>query len=134
MRELKLSALKGACESQRDKFKKLFGKSVMVTEELAIKHAQDFDWSWAAKYLLSEPARAEYERVRAPALAVYNNVLTAAWAEYSRATEPAWAEYSRAIATALEEYDKANATARAEYNKAMAPAFAKAYIGDGETQ
>ena len=37
MRELKLSALKGACAAQRAKFKELFGESVMVTEELAVQ-------------------------------------------------------------------------------------------------
>jgi hypothetical protein len=167
MRELKLSALEGACKPQRVKFKKLFGKKVIVTEELAIKHAQDFDWGWAANSLLSATAWVKYKRVRAPAREEYDKANATAWAKYSKAKATAWAkydrsrapvwakysraiatawaeykntttpareEYSRAIVTALEEYNKAEEPARAECNKAMASAFAKAYIGDGETK
>ena len=60
----------GACHSQVDKFNKIFGdKSVAVTVELCVAHAQDFNWDWAANNLLTAPAEAEYDRVVAPAWA-----------------------------------------------------------------
>jgi hypothetical protein len=64
-RELTLAALKarGACADQRVLFRKLFGRSVLVTPELCAKHAQVFNFHWAARHLLSAPAQAEYERV-----------------------------------------------------------------------
>ena len=81
---------KGACQDQRDKFKEIFGSQVEVTLDLCIKHAQDFDFNWAANHLLPSTAEAEYARVRAPA-----------WAEYERVTAPARAEYERAMASAF---------------------------------
>ena len=64
-----LSQLKSlnACKSQVDKFSELFGESVDVTPELCVSHAQDFDWGWAAKNLLTDSAWAEYKRVTARA-------------------------------------------------------------------
>ena len=58
---------KRACASQLAKFESLFGDSVVVTRELCIRHAADFDFDWAAEHLLSAPAWAEYRRARAPA-------------------------------------------------------------------
>lgn len=47
----------GACSLQVAKFRRRFGtRAVKVTEALCVKHAQVFDWSWAAVYLL--PTRA----------------------------------------------------------------------------
>ena len=60
----------GDCEEQTERFRELFGAEVLVTVELAAKHASDFDWNWAAMKLLSAPARAAYEAAMAPAEAV----------------------------------------------------------------
>ena len=79
-RTLTLAQLKGTCAQQRALFRKLFGTSVEVTEALAVEHADSFDWTWAANKLLSAPARAEYEKVRAAAWAEYDKVRAAAWA------------------------------------------------------
>ena len=75
---------KRACASQLAKFESLFGDSVVVTRELCIRHAADFDFDWAAEHLLSAPAWAEYRRARAPALV-----------EYRRARAPAFFDAAR---------------------------------------
>lgn len=44
----------GACGDGLRKFRKHFPEtSVVITEELCVKHARDFDWHWAATELLS---------------------------------------------------------------------------------
>jgi cell division septum initiation protein DivIVA len=112
---------KGACPDQVRLFRKRFGKSVSVTVALCVKVAQDFDLGWAASNLLSAPALAEYERVRAQALAEYERVRAQALAEYERVRAQAWAEYERVRAQAW-----------AEYERVRAQAFAQAYINDQE--
>ncbi len=72
----------GACRDQRAEFARLFGRSVVVTEALAIEHANVFDWRWAAHHLLHDAARADFEKVCAPALAKYEKVCDAARAKY----------------------------------------------------
>ena len=99
---------KGACSSQVELFRSMFGEQVRVTQKLCASVADKFDFIWAASHLLSAPALAEYERACAPARAEYERVRASAWAECDRACAPAWAEYQRA----------------------RAPAFAKAYNGD----
>ena len=151
---LKLATLVelGACESQTGLFKEKFGESVRVTEKLCEKVAALFDLNWAARHLLTAPARAEYERVRAPACAEYERVRAQACAQFERVRAPACAEYERVRAPACAQYERVRAPARAQYERVtaparaqydrvtaqaraecqrvMAPAFAKLYIGD----
>ena len=128
-----------ACSEQVDRFRELFGKSIEVTEAAAIEYASEFDWDWAAAYLLSHSAQAEYDRVRAlaqveydrvaaPARAEYRRVTAPARAEYDRVTAPAWAEYERVTAPAWAEYDRVTALALAEYDRVIAKTFARLYI------
>ena len=97
---------RSACTGQRDLFEKLFGASVEITKELCIKHASDFDWTWAARNFLS----------------------ASAWAEYDKARASAQVEYDKARASAAAEYNKARASAQVEYGKARASAFADAAL------
>jgi cell division septum initiation protein DivIVA len=122
-RTLTLATLKkkGACKEQVVLFRKMFGKSVEITEALCVEHAAVFSWGWAAENLLTAAALAEYQRVRAAALAEYQRVTAAALAECERVTAPAWAEYARVTAAAL-----------AEYERVKAATWARAYIGDKE--
>ena len=78
----------GACEEQVEKFEHLFGPSVIVTEALCVKHAQDFSWNWAAGKLLSAPA----------------------WEAYDEAATSAWKAYYKAIAPARKARDEAVAS------------------------
>ena len=70
-RTLTLATLKkkGACSDQRALFRKMFGKSVEITEALCVERAAAFNWVWAAENLLTAPAEAEYKRVTAQAWA-----------------------------------------------------------------
>jgi hypothetical protein len=92
---------KGACEGQALRFKALFPDGCTVTAALCGTHTSEFEWSWAAKNLLSPSARAEYMRARAPAWAGYERACAPAWAEYEQACAPALAEYKRACAEAF---------------------------------
>jgi hypothetical protein len=56
---------KGACDSQLNEFKRLFGTaSVEVTPALCRKYAGVFDWDWAADNLLSEALQDQYHEAR----------------------------------------------------------------------
>jgi hypothetical protein len=70
-RTLTLATLKkkGACSEQVALFRKMFGRSVEITEALCVEHASVFSWGWAARNLLTAPACAEYDRVTAAAWA-----------------------------------------------------------------
>jgi hypothetical protein len=81
----------GACPNQVKLFYELFGAQVYVTVKRAESVADKFDFSWAANKLLSAPARAEYDRVRAQAGAEYDRVRAPARAEYDRVTAQAFA-------------------------------------------
>jgi len=121
-RKLKLL---GACRPQIALFKELGGDTKKITRALCLKHASQFNWTWAAQHLLSPPACAEYERVRAPAWVEYERVQAPAWAEYKRVQAPAWAEYERMQASAWAEYKRVEAPAWAEYKRVQAPALAE---------
>jgi cell division septum initiation protein DivIVA len=106
-----LAQLRTACRSQRDRFEELFGDSVEITEALAVHHASDFDWEWAAENLFTDEARAEYGRVIASARAEYDRVIASARAEYGRVIASARAEYDRVAASAWAEFDRVAASA-----------------------
>ena len=72
---------RSACTGQRDLFEKLFGASVEITKELCIKHASDFDWTWAAKNFLSAPAQVEYDKALASAQVEYGKACASAFAD-----------------------------------------------------
>ena len=72
---------RSACTRQRDLFEKLFGASVEITKELCIKHASDFDWTWATKNFLSAPAQVEYDKARASAQVEYGKACASAFAD-----------------------------------------------------
>ena len=76
LRHLKL---KGACSEQVALFQKHFGQGGEVTLEKCLSVADVFDWSWAARNLLSPAADTEYERAKASALAEYERAKAAAF-------------------------------------------------------
>jgi hypothetical protein len=100
----------GACQEQRELFRQLFPKGTEVTEELCVRHAQDFDWEWAAENLL------DY----------------AAWKAYRAAETSAWRVYTDTMASAWEVYDDTRASAETAYTDTMASAFAKAWLSQEE--
>lgn len=44
---------RAACRASRRQFLELFPEGVIPTEELALKHSEDFNWAWAITLLLS---------------------------------------------------------------------------------
>jgi hypothetical protein len=86
---LKMLKKAGACQDQVDLFEKLFGKSVIPTRELALEHASDFDFQWAAENLLTSQSLKAYEKTEALA----------------------WKAYKKATALALKACEEARALA-----------------------
>ena len=113
---IKTLEAKGACTSQVERFRDLFGDSVTITPERCVEHAAQFDWSWAAKKLLAPSAYVEYEWVR-----------VTAYAEYTRVCDTADAEYKRARVTAYAEYQRVCDPAYAEYTRVRAETFGRLY-------
>lgn len=63
-----------ACPPQLEMFRATFGERLAFRSEAACvrcaaKHAQTFDWDWAARNLLRAPAQKAYEEARATAFA-----------------------------------------------------------------
>ena len=106
---------KEACNTQIKLFAKLFPRGVTLTKAICMKHAQEFQWNWAAENLLSNTARAEYWKIYG-----------LAWAEYKKATDLALVEYWKITGLAWAEYDNSVGLARAKYIKQCAIAFWKA--------
>ena len=84
---------KYACGSQVVLFESLFPEGVEITQELCVKHARDFDWSWAAKNLLPEKQREDYVEGRAPLLADYKAKRASLDADYKAKLGPLLADY-----------------------------------------
>ena len=110
---LKLSDLKDACPEQRALFKQHFGQGGEVTLEKVLSVADQFDWHWAARHLLSRRALCEYNRVYVLLRPEYRRDIDLAWVEYkSNRTDPgAHTEYVRATASAHRKYISATAPA-----------------------
>ena len=103
---------KRACSPQLTKFTELFPEGTEITETLCVQHASVFQWAWAAENLLSAPARAEYDKVRASAWAEYDKVCASTRAEYGKA--------SAAAAAAAAEYNETCKIPRLAFEKATA--------------
>ena len=132
----------GACEYACQTFKGLFGTETIVTEELCVKHAQDFDWVWAGR-LLSENKRKTYNETTEPALVAYKNADETAWAAYKKVTEPvlvafektnrtepAQVAYRQATNAAWVAYQQANNAAWVAYFETLAREWARLYTED----
>lgn len=121
LRELTLKQLEyaGVCLKQVDKFKELFGQSVVVTPELVLKYSGEFDIQGGANKLLSPKARAKYYRVRAKARA-----------EYERVVSPALVKFNRTISPALAKFERDTAPARDKFDRVVCLVFSELYIND----
>jgi hypothetical protein len=142
---LEMLRQKHACRDQVARFKELFGDAVEVTVELAVKHAQDFAWDWAARSLLSAAgysayiaarakARRAYPAARAKSRRAYAAALAAAEVAYAAATDEARLAYAAATDEARLAYAAALAESPRAYNAACARAFAEAAIGEDTLQ
>ena len=97
MRTLTLAQLNKhrACRSQAALFKKHFGESVVVTEELAASLSDIFDFGWASRVLLSGASQTEYSKVVTSASDKYIEECVAACTEFRKVCTSAGVEYVR---------------------------------------
>ena len=81
------------CQGQYQLFLKYCGDKgyVNITEAWCRKHAHEFAWDWAARYVLNKPAREAYLAARAQAWEAYGAATAQAWEAYNAATAQAWA-------------------------------------------
>ena len=94
-----------ACENQVRLFERLFGEQVKVTKALCLKHANDFRFEWAALYLLSPLAQAEYEKLMKPARAKTQQAMVKGCAA------PTLHQFKKAMKAVITNHDKAEAVA-----------------------
>jgi hypothetical protein len=139
----KLLTRKGVCESQLNKFIALFPDGVEPTRELCVAHANDFNFSWAAQYLLSPPARKAYSEavwptrkayydVVGPASDVYDIALALAYNVCNATCVPSYNVYEDAIAAARKVYYDAVCQAHKAYDEGIAAAFYEAWTGENQ--
>ena len=95
---------KGACASQVALFRKMFGKSVDITEAICIEHAAAFSWNWASENLLSKPSSDAYDAAIKAARDAYRAAIKAASDAYDAAIKPASDAYDAAIKAARDAY------------------------------
>lgn len=74
----------GACKEQVDLFLEYYGgKPVEVTEKECVKHAQEFNWDWAAAALLTGEAYGAYDAALKKAYGAYDAAIERARKEYN---------------------------------------------------
>ena len=122
---------KEACEEQVRLFKKMFGDSVLVTEELCVKYAGKFNFVWASENLLSVEGQQAYKAIVRQAWEAYVAIERPAGEAYDAVTRSALEAYAAVTRSALEAYVAVNRSALEAYDVEQAKAFALAYINDG---
>lgn len=111
-----------ACEEYLSTFEKLFPEGVEVTEELAARHAEDFDWFWAIRVLLTT---ANWLKAKKLFDAEDNELDDAIAAAKSRAEAAGWSpEATRVYYRERDDLDSA-------YEIECARIFARLFIEQG---
>ena len=112
-----------ACKNQYKLFAELFPDGVEITEELCAKHAQDFDFEWAARHLLSPPMwKACYEAI-ARHREAYDEAIAPLLKTLDEATAPHRRVYDEAVAPHRKAFDEAIAPHRKTFSEALAREF-----------
>jgi hypothetical protein len=110
----KLLKSRGVCSYQVRKFRELFGESAAVTVAGCRKVAGEFDWGWAARNLLPDPADKAWREATASA--------DKAWQEARATVYKAWRESTTTVYKAWREIA---APADKAWQEARATAFAR---------
>lgn len=100
----------GACSPALAKFTELFPEGVTITRELCRKHAQDFDFGWAANRLLRFTGYRAYEKAANLAYHAYTGARLSA----QQPCEETQDAYEQAMTSAGLAYDEALAVAFAD--------------------
>jgi len=111
-----------ACPAQLRKFVSLFPEGVTVTEELAVKHAEDFEWTWAIYTLLMGEHKTEAKEA-----------LEAAEAHYRRTVKPTYEAYVADLNNLVKRanYDRLAEAAHKNLHVELAVVFAHYFIKQG---
>ncbi len=131
-RILTLETLKlmNACYGQALLFQELFGDSVEITPELCIKHANDFDYNWAARNLLSKTGYDKYLIEKNAAWDKYRSEKNAAWDKFRATGHATSNKYLTEENVALDKYRAERHAAYDKYCAAFFSSLANAYIND----
>jgi hypothetical protein len=79
---------RGACEDQVAEFVRYFGEGpVALTDELAIRHTNTFNWGWAAQNLLPPAQAQEHYNTCVAAAIEYNRTWALAFVRLAREVE-----------------------------------------------
>lgn len=78
------------CYTYSERFEERFPESVEVTVELALSQADDWDWWWAARNLLTKDGYQEYSRRAIEAERIFDSTMHPYWEAVDRKATPAW--------------------------------------------
>ena len=112
---------KNACSRQVLLFKSLFPKGTEVTRELCLRYAQNFDFYWASKHLLTERQRNCYNEAMTLAIKAYDEAMAPAIKAYNEAMAPADKTYNEARTLTNKALNEAKALVSKVYAEAVTP-------------
>lgn len=120
----------GACDEEMKTFRRAFGASVEVTEDLAVEYADTFSFKWAATHLLKEGFVHQFMDAHLELHTAYRKTIDAAWEVYAPIVEPARATLDAAHKAAGDENEREHAAIWARYEAAYKEAtrpYGRAY-------
>jgi hypothetical protein len=112
LRQLKLL---GACTSQINLFKEIFGTEIEITEDIVNKHGAKFDTDWLAKNVLPSEKYADYRAKRAPLYADYKAKCDLLYADYKAKCDLLYADYEAKLDSLCADYKAKRELLHAEY-------------------
>lgn len=120
----------GACQEDMDSFMK-HGHGHDITAELTTRHADRFDWDWAASRLLNREGKAEYARIRREAHAEHADAVERAHATFHSAVQgrklSGWASFVKDHAAFAKAAAESRGAAKANLVRKKAEAFGHLY-------
>jgi hypothetical protein len=142
MKKLTLQTLRehDACKEEVKLFIEHFGEEVLVTEKLCASVSDEFNWDWAAEYLLSPVRRIEFDLASDIIVKEFSIAKSPFVEEYIRESSDVRKQYpptlssvdrgslSVAILTVRNKYDLATAPYQKKYNLEIAQLWARLYI------
>ena len=118
---------KKACQNQVDLFKKYFGKSVEITEDICLKYYNEFEFDWLIDNMLNEERREAYKAIKEPAWEDYKAIQGPANEAYKVIQRSVYEAYKVIHGPAYIAYKAIQEPAYEAYNKEKARAFCVAY-------
>jgi hypothetical protein len=101
-----------------------FEEEVEISEGFALAHAQEFDWDWGARHLLSPSSQKKYHEGEAPLLKEYQEGEAPLWEKHREDYTP--------LTPLPKEYKEGSALLWKKYTEGVALLFCRLYIEDEE--